>query len=213
MICRLPNNILNKVARDLLLSKGSQKSWFGQIENICHQYALPHPLELLDKTPEKEVFKTLVKRNVADYWQQVYRAQVSELSSLQYFKPAFCSLLKPHPLLHTAANPYEVNKMVVQLRLLSGRARLGSLLRHFSPANDGVCELCHSETEDLCHFLLPRCPALRERADLLLGYMGTMVEDSINCKPIFDAWLRIATKMLPSGSSSFWTVLFSPKLY
>ena len=76
--------------------------------------------------------------------------------------------------------------MIVQLRLLSGRARLGSLLRHFSPTSDGICELCQIEIEDLSHFLIPRCPALYERSLLLLYYMATMVNNSTVCKNILD---------------------------
>ena len=108
------------------------------------------------------------------------------MSSLLYFKPEFCSLLRPHPLLYTAGNPYEVNKMIVQLRLLSGRARLGTLLCHFSPGNDGTCELCNLEVEDLSHFLFPRCPLLQERAQLLIQYMETIFKDSQACLKILN---------------------------
>ena len=66
--------------------------------------------------------------------------------------------------------------MVVQLRLLSGRARLGSLVKHFSPANDGLCELCQEEEEDISHFLMTRCPMLKERANLLIDN----IEDDTN---------------------------------
>ena len=58
--------------------------------------------------------------------------------------------------------------MIIQLRLLSDRARLGSLTRHFSPQSDGVCELCNDELEDPDHFLLTRCEALKDRAEILL---------------------------------------------
>ena len=68
--------------------------------------------------------------------------------------------------------------MIVQL---SGWARLGTLLRHFSPTNNGVCELCHLEIEDLSHFLYPRCPHLHERAEILLQYMQTVLKGSQAC--------------------------------
>ena len=84
--------------------------------------------------------------------------------------------------------------MVVQLRLLSGRARLGSLLRHFSPANTGLCELCSLEVEDLAHFLLPRCPRLQERADVLHQYMLTMLHESPICSQILNNILTGAKK-------------------
>ena len=139
---------------------------------------------LLDDPPEKEVFKTLVKEKVADHWQQVYRSMVADLPSLKFFKPEYCSLLRPHPVLSTASTSYEINKMIVQLRLLSGRGRLGTLLKHFSPLNTGVCELCSLETEDLGHFLLLRCPLLTERAEVLLHYMENMFRNSSLCLSI-----------------------------
>ena len=147
MICRLPNNILQSLM--ILFSPIKEVSRFNQVESVLFQYGLPHPLQLLQNPPGKEEFKNVVKLKVADYWQQHYRALVSDLPSLDYFKPEFCSLLKPHPILYSTTNSYEVNKMVVQLRLLSGRARLGSLTRHFSPGNNGICELCELELEDL----------------------------------------------------------------
>ena len=191
MICRLPDNILNTIAHHQLFSPGTAKTWFGQLETICFKYALPHPLQLLRDPPEKESFKKLVRTKIADFWKQHYVAQIKndDLTSLRYFKPEFCSLLRPHPLLHTAGHSYEVNKMVVQLRLLSGRARLGSLLRHFSPENTGICELCNLEVEDLAHFLLPRCPALAERSLILLQYMKTVLGSSEPCLLILDEML------------------------
>ena len=80
----------------------------------------------------------------------------------------FMSILRPHPMLSTAGHAYDVNKMVVQLRMLSGRYRVGTLLKHFSPENSGLCELCNQEVEDLPHLLLPRCPLLQERKNILM---------------------------------------------
>ena len=44
MICRLPDNILNKIACEALLIS-DDKSLFGQIRPLCFKYALPHPLK------------------------------------------------------------------------------------------------------------------------------------------------------------------------
>ena len=183
MVCHLPDNILHSVAYQELLSPRSDKTWFGQLEHVCHQYALPHPLQLLKNPPEKENFKKLVKLKVADFWKQKYIAYIKDmnLSSLLYFKPEYCSLLHPHPILTTAGHSYDVNKMIVQLRLLSGRARLGSLLRHFSPGNSGHCELCREEVEDLTHLLAPRCPKLANRALTLKEFMKKSLSCSERC--------------------------------
>ena len=68
--------------------------------------------------------------------------------------------------------------MVQQLRLLSGRFRVGSLLRHFSPGTSGVCELCGQELEDLPHLVLHRCPLLLERRNILYEYAIETLKNS-----------------------------------
>ena len=123
MICRLPENILNAIAKDKLYSEpDSSSSWFVQIRHLCTQYSLPSPLFLLYNPPPKSSFKTLAKKRIVDYWQEHYRSEAHSLPSLKYFKPQFMSLLKPHPLWTTCkGNSYEVNKSVTVARLLSGR--------------------------------------------------------------------------------------------
>ena len=185
MITRLPDNILNQIAIQSFLN-GEKKSWFSQILLLCHQYGLPHPLTLLQKPFEKTKFKSLIKLKVSDYWQTQFRKRSSGLSSLRYFKPEFMSLLTPHPILKTVSHSYDVNKMVIQLRMLSGRYRVGSLLRHFSPSHSGLCELCGLEIEDLSHLLIPRCPSLQERRVLLLEYSRTVLSGSTVCSTILE---------------------------
>ena len=113
------------------------------------------------------------------------RSEDSEMSSLKYFKPQFMSLLRPHPILSTAAHSYDTNKMIVQLRMLSGRYRVGSLLKHFSPSNTGICELCGTEEEDLQHMLI-RCPNLQDRRRLLIEYSRSVLLQSPTCTLILE---------------------------
>ena len=75
--------------------------------------------------------------------------------------------------------------MIVQLRMLSGRYRVGSLLRHFSTEHSGLCELCGLEAEDIVHLLVPRCPKLLERRSLLIEYTEGALRESQVCLNIF----------------------------
>ena len=122
---------------------------------------LPHPLVLLHDPPPKEIFKNMVKSHIMNHCEIQLRAALQPLSSLQYFKPEFCSLAKPHPILWTAgSNPYEVSKAIVQCRMLSGRYRTEILARHWSYNKSGHC-LAFTYTDikdDLAHILLS-CPA------------------------------------------------------
>ena len=171
MIWRLPGNILHNIAEQILTSSSqSDKNWFAQIRSLCYIYNSPHPLLLLRDPPTKAKFKPLIKNRIQDFWQKKLRAHAATLSSLKFFKTQFMSLSRPHPMWSSASSSYQVNKLVIVSRMLSGRYRCGSLLRHFTPTCSGICELCGLEIEDLNHILVPRCPSLHERRDLLISY-------------------------------------------
>ena len=70
-----------------------------------------------------------------------------------------------------ALTSYQANKCVTVARLISGRFRSGSLLRHFFPDKvSGICQLCELELEDVEHIILPKCPKLQDRAQILHRY-------------------------------------------
>ena len=98
------------------------------------------------------------------------------------------SLVKPHPILQYAQTSFSVNKCVTVCRMLSGRFRCASLLRHFSQHISGLCELCKAEIEDLAHILVPRCIHLLDQADSLLKFAH---EKLISCALASDIFFRI----------------------
>ena len=165
MIWRLPGSIINSVARTALVcEKPSSRSWFHQIRAICLQYALPSPLSLLDSPPTKYTYKTLVKRHVVSYWEDLLQQEASQLPSLEYFHPQVMSLSSPHPLWTTAgSNPFEISKAVIQARMLSGRYPSDYLARHWTKNRNGHCllPLCSGREKlgTLEHILL-HCPSL-----------------------------------------------------
>ena len=192
MICRLPGNILHNIAKQLLTySSQSSKNWFSNIRDICFMYNLPHPLLLLRDPPSKYQFKRLVKTNVTDFWETKLRAHSATLEekSLKYFKPQFMSLSHPHPMWRMAVTSYKVNKCVTVSRMLSGRFRCGSLLRHFHPHISGICELCGLEQEDLAHIVVPRCPDLRDRAHHLIRFARETLQTSEKASTILETTL------------------------
>ena len=76
--------------------------------------------------------------------------------------------------------------MIVQLRMLSGRYRVGSLVRRFSSEISGLCELCNLETEDITHLLVPRCLALQDRKAVLIDYGVSLLQQSPIALDIFN---------------------------
>ena len=79
MICRLPQDPLNHHAYYVLscLPKAAN-SWFHHIQNICLRYSLPHPLKLHQYPLSRSKFKTLVKKNVTEYWENLLRTETLE---------------------------------------------------------------------------------------------------------------------------------------
>ena len=69
--------------------------------------------------------------------------------------------------------------------MLSGRFRCGSLLRHLYLHISGLCELCGEELEDIPHILLPRCPQLSDRADILLRFAKEKLSENRTALTIF----------------------------
>ena len=167
MICHLPNNPLNIHAKHVLaLSPTSAQSWFLQVRDICMEYSLPHPLELLENPPKRNQFKKTARLKVTEFWHQKYTAEClsPRLTSVKYLDPAKCSLVSPHPIwLCAGGSSYESNKSLVVAKMLSGRYRTEMLCRFWSSNTNGYCEAvtCVQVQGDLEH-LLVKCPALNQ---------------------------------------------------
>ena len=174
MICRLPEGILNKHARNILSSvTPSSKSWFFQIRDLCLLYRLPHPLNLLSSPTPKETFKKMIKSHVIDHWEQTLRSEASPLTSLEFFKPSFMSLSKPHPIWSTpGSSPAKIAMASTQARMLSGRYRTEKLCSNWTKHSTGVCQLsesCSSTAEDIRH-ILAFCGALQPTREKLMRF-------------------------------------------
>ena len=197
MIVHLPDDILNKHARNALITlKPSSKSWFSQIRDICLTYNLPHPIQLLDYPPTKEQFRKLAKSRVVDFWEQKFRGEAAILPSLSFFHPEFMSLLKPHQIWVTAgSNPYEVSKAVVQAQLLSARYRSEQLCRHWSSNDQGWCQspTCFEQVETTEHILVT-CPAYQEPRERLKRMWLSSQEPTIH---------QLASEALSSSPEKF----------
>ena len=95
------------------------------------------------------------------------------------------SLRKPHPLLMQARTSYDTNKIVTVCRMLSGRFRCGSLVKHFTENGSDLCELCDDDPEDLVHILVPHCVHLLEQADLLLKFAADTLSSCAPANKLF----------------------------
>ena len=183
MVCRLQDSIIHQMAKFTLISTkhSPTTSWFHQIRDLCLLYSLPPPLTLLTSPPAKSLYKNSVKSKVIDHWEKHLHAESSSLTSLVYFKPEYMSLKQPHALWKTCgSNPFEVNKAVVQARMLSGRYRTDLLASHWTNNPHGSCliPLCNSsETGSIEHLLLS-CPVLVETRNRMMKLTYEVAEES-----------------------------------
>ena len=165
MVCHLSENPLHSHARYILTTAPpSAKSWFQNIRDLCLQYGLPDPLQLLADPISKEAFKKEVKLKVVEYWQSLLRIEASPLSSLKYFKPELYSLTKAHYMWTAAASrPFECSKSTILSRMASGRYRTEMLCRHWNNNKAGHCKspTCQQIPGTLEH-LLVACQGLTE---------------------------------------------------
>ena len=162
MICRLPDsNPLFIHASFYFNNSLSYKSWFKQVDELTKLYKLPTCIELLNLKLDKESFKKQVKLRLADHWQRILREEASKLKSLKYFRPQFYSVLFPsNSYISAGNNRYEIAKVNVQMKMLSGRYRTESLSRFWSENKSGVCLLgdpCTNTMDTIPHILVS-CP-------------------------------------------------------
>ena len=175
MICRLPADPLHVHARYVLTRlPRSCKSWFHLIRDVCLQYSLPHPLQLLEHPPTKQSFKAMAKTNVIHFWENRLAQEAHKLPSLTFFNTDRLSLRQPSILwLMAGSNSFENSKSSVVAKMVSGRYRSDFLTRHWNPANkEGFCleTSCVGVRGDLVH-MLTVCPGLRETRDKLTHFL------------------------------------------
>ena len=198
MVCHLKGNILQVLAKDILVeARTSTKSWFQDLRNLCVLYELPHPLQLLGNPVPKKVFKKLCKEKVLEYWHQKLSHKASTLPSLMYLQPQFLSLSSPHPLWTSLDdNPYQAKAARIQAVFLSGRYRSERHCRFWSQNKEGLCLLqpCNSQNfyEDIEHILL-HCSGLTVERRRLESFTMNFLADKPVLQQIVSTYLLKTT--------------------
>jgi hypothetical protein len=161
---RPASHIHHQLAVQILSSPSNyQNSWFHQLRDICKNYSIPHPLQLLSDPPSSSSFKNTCKKKFLDFWNRKLCASASGKDSLILFKAGVMSLTRPHPIWTSAGcSSYEVRKATVQARMLSGRYRTCWLRRHWSGDSSGHCRIpgCRDQLGTLQHLATGECPGL-----------------------------------------------------
>ena len=198
-----PSSILQQIGRRTLLSDHCSKfSWFEKVRAITQLYLLPDPLLLLQNPPSKEYWKKMCLSKILDHWEVKFRAEAASLPSLQYFKPEFMSLSKPHPIWTLPENSHEVLKATTVAMMISGKYNSDYHVRHWSRSNpEGYCQLClasqYNDNLDLDNatsptpplgtldHLLLECKSLKETRDKFISLWLKYTSDNLFLQNLF----------------------------
>ena len=116
-----------------------------------------------------------------DSWQLTLRQEASSKDSLLFFNPNYMSISRPHPLWTSCyANPFEVNKAIIQASFLSGRYTTDYLARHWNQSNPaGYCLLCPGKfiPGTLQHLLLD-CEGFHDKRQILCKFWINQADDN-----------------------------------
>ena len=200
MITRLPGNVLNILARNILLTESCKtKSWFIDVRQLCSQYGLPSPLKLLEEPLSKSAFKNQVSKKVLDHWTINLRKEAFTKTSLCFFNPNFMSLAYPHPIWTScSSNPFETNKATVQVAMLSGRYKTDYHSRHWDKTNpQGLCLLCPDKFlfGTLQHLLL-HCDALSDKKSRVIELWSSHAADDVHLHQLLKELLQGCPRLL-----------------
>ena len=125
-------------------------------------------------------------------WEIKLRVDATPLDHLKYFHPSYMSLMKPHPLCTTcSSNPFEVNKAIIQARMLSGRYMTDQLSRHWTHNKAGLCLLsgCNGYSVGSLEHILLECPALHSTRKKMVNFCINVAQKNSTVKDIILAAL------------------------
>lgn len=171
--------------RQLSMAKTGKQCYVSKVIEKLRKYGLPE-LEVLMKTvPEKLQWKKITKKHIGNYWENLWKEEKLEKSTLKHLNIQQCPLGTPHQVWKTIQhNSIEVKKAETKVRLLTGTYMLQEKKAKFNKnATTEICQICKKEKEDLEHFILT-CVTLKPIRDKHMKTLRCYI-DSIK-KDTFD---------------------------
>ena len=161
-ICRAEdsNTLRNLATRQLCME--NKYSWFQEIINIAYKYNI-NIKHTIEAPWRKNAWKDYVTQTVKSFWLKSLLQSAAMKSSLRLMDLSYTLSFKPHPLwIACKRSPRMVPSAVTRARLITGTYMVQVRKSKISKEDVAtICPLCHSETEDIPHFL-SRCPALQD---------------------------------------------------
>ena len=168
--------------------------WFIQMRHLCQKYDLPDPSVVLRSPPSKATWKSETKKKVEQFWRSKLLAHVATLPSLSHLRASHMSLVSPSPLLTSCGSSgFEAKKMLVQIRMLSGRYRTCFFRRHWSGDASGSCRVpgCKPDTPGtLEHIATGQCIGLSPVTNSAISHWITYASSRPHLLPILLSYAK-----------------------
>ena len=168
----------NYVLRQLLLKDSNSHSWFVYVNDILSLYNFESAFELMENIPNKESWKSYVKRKLESAW----RLKISEMaegkSSLQFLSIKSMKIGSVHNIWTFAGyDSVSIKKANVKVRLLTGVYTLQYNRSKFNKHKvSATCPLCELDVENRQHFLL-NCSETESTRRQFLSMLKTVVSN------------------------------------
>ena len=192
------------IGRQLAVKGTESASFTVTIRKLLQKYDLPDAFSLLDNTPTKEKWKTMVREATNTKYRKEVMEEMKTKSSLRYLSIQEHPLDEPHQIYRTiGSSPHEVEKAAIKTRLLTGCYTLQAHKHKYNQHEvDKTCLLCCKETEDREHFII-RCEALEKTREKHLSKLYYVLPNILEHKDmlvqcILDSSHQDLTHIIPT---------------
>lgn len=178
-IIRNENSVEREIAiRQLAMKSNTSESWFPRVTEIAQQYDLPSPHDLISNSPEKAAWKKLVNKSVNNYYVSKLLKESYDKSTLNFLNLTDTVIGKVHNIWSTCGTqPFSVTMASMKAKVAVGVLILQNSKSKFSTSPvSPICQICHTEPEDVIHFLT-KCRELHQIRAYYLCEMNSYLRE------------------------------------
>ena len=161
--------------RQLAMKKTNSQSWFMRVNKVANLYGLPNSFTILNEPPwDKESWKRVVKRAIADFYEDNWREKLSSLSTLNMINPKAIKFGIPHPCWQTSGySSQSVKKAISKVRFLTDTLMTGEKINQMY-GTSAKCN-CGYALEHRFHILLD-CNSYQDLRELCFTTIVKVVQ-------------------------------------
>ena len=177
-----PTHGMHKLATRQL-AHDNKYSWFNHIRKLGHKYNLDACQEMM--TPNSaHRWKSLVEKQIADYHITEMVDEASQRNTLRWLILSEAWVGHPHPVWASCdGSIYKVTGACTRARMMTGRYPLNKTRHELDLRPDPICSLCHTDPEDISHFLIS-CTASQHISSPKISSLQGMYHEQKRTPPV-----------------------------